>query len=403
MMKTTLFVSLTILMNCNTAFAQDCKTNADLDAMPGKYLTTAQYSWPAVRAEYYNNLSSAADKTTAKKMLEQIEKIEQQSHAAFSLTGGNWENVYSTKGYSYLGNTKLGTYTFQAALYEYFCNSGKLKRNGEYSTVLRIYVNAIPINTIDPILQKPFGSSMGEYDLGLQFMDWKNHKPADVNAQLIPLFNYMSCTSQSLVEAINTGDNYFQDVDPKDVKPNNRNIYITRYWFIKKNNLPVLVPVSRKEYLQSLLEYYDREKLYFPKLIAKLTEEHNNDVKLYTNWAADVNDKIAVVKKALSDHNESWLSAQAVINRTEDVALTYKAKLAERTNYKRFWDFSGTGNKSEPLYKYNPDYFKTITQGPAKPQIISIAFRYVTIASSLRMLNNFSDNFDFSAVKKMVE
>lgn len=402
-MKIKLLISIAISFCYYTAFAQDCKTNADLDAMHGKYLTAAQYPWPAVRAEYYNNLSSAADKTTAKKTLEQIEKIEQQSHAAFSLTGGNWENVYSTKGYSYLGNTKLGTYTFQAALYEYFCNSGKLKRNGEYSTVLRIYVNAIPINTIDPILQKPFGSSMGEYDLGLQFMDWKNHKPADVNAQLIPLFNYMSCTSQSLVEAINTGDNYFQDVDPKDVKPNNRNIYVTRYWFIKKNNLPVLVPVSRKEYLQSLLEYYDREKLYFPKLIAKLTEEHNNDVKLYTNWAADVNDKIAVVKKALSDHNESWLSAQAVINRTEDVALTYKAKLAERTNYKRFWDFSGTGNKSEPLYKYNPDYFKTITQGPAKPQIISIAFRYVTIASSLRMLNNFSDNFDFSAVKKMVE
>ncbi len=164
-----------------------------------------------------------------------------------------------------------------------------------------------------------------------------------------------------------------------------------------------MIPVSRNEYLLSLLEYYDREKIYFRKLVAKLTEEHNNDIKQYTNWEADIADKIAVVKKALSDHNEGWLSAQAVINRTEDAALNYKAKLTERTNYKRFWDFSGTGNKSEPLYKYNPEYFKTIAQGPAKPQIVSIAFRYVTIASSLRMLDNVTNNFNFDAIKKMLE
>ncbi|MBP9104134.1 MAG: hypothetical protein KBF82_09740 [Chitinophagaceae bacterium] len=402
-MKITLLLCTAILFSNNNTFSQDCKTNADLDAVPGKYLTAAQYPWPAVRAEYFNNLATSADKAIAKLTLSQLEKIEAQSHTGFSLTGGNWENTYSSKGYSYLGNTKLGAYTFQAALYEYFCNNGKMKRNSEYSTVLRIYANAIPIKTLDPLLQNPFGSSMGDYDLGLQFMDWKNHKPADVNAQLIPLFTYMSCTSQSLIDAINTGSNYFQDVDTKDIKPNNRNIYITRYWFIKKKNLPVLIPVSRNEYLLSLLEYYDREKIYFRKLVAKLTEEHNNDIKQYTNWEADIADKIAVVKKALSDHNEGWLSAQAVINRTEDAALNYKAKLTERTNYKRFWDFSGTGNKSEPLYKYNPEYFKTIAQGPAKPQIVSIAFRYVTIASSLRMLDNVTNNFNFDAIKKMLE
>jgi len=395
--------TIVTLLLTQQVFSQDCKTNADLDAMPGKYLTAAQYPWPAARAEYFNNLTSPADKAMAKQTLGQIEKIEEQSHAGFSLTGGNWENIYSTKGYGYLGNSKLGAYTFQSALYEYFCNSGKMKRNGEFSTVLRIYVNAIPINTLDPFLQNPFGSSMGEYDLGFQYMDWKNHKSADVNAQLIPLFTYMSCSNQSLLDAINTGNNYFEDTEPKDIKANNRSNFITRYWFIKKKNLPVLLPVTRKEYLQSLLEYYEREKLYFPKLIAKLSEEHSNSVKQYSNWQADVTDKIAIVQHALSNNKEEWLSAQAVVNRIEDASQTYKAKLAESTNHNRFWSFYSAEKKSEPLYKYNPEYFKTIAQGPAKPQIISIAFRYVTIASSLRMLDNVTNNFNFEAIRKMVE
>ena len=60
--------------------AQDCKTTAELDVVPGKYLTAAQYPWPAARAEYYSKMNTAADKAMAKKVLEQIEKTEQKSH-----------------------------------------------------------------------------------------------------------------------------------------------------------------------------------------------------------------------------------------------------------------------------------------------------------------------------------
>lgn len=295
--------------------AQDCKTNADLDATPGKYLTAAQYPWPAARAEYFNNMKTAADKAMAKKTLEQIEKTEQQSHAGFNLTGGNWENVFSTTGYQYLSNTKLGQYTFQAALYEFFCANGKAKRNSEYSTVLRIYVNQLQLTTLDRFLSGPFGSSLGSYDFGLQYADWKNHKPADVNAKLINLFTYITCNNSSLLEAINSGNGYFQDVAEKDIKPNNRSNYIYRYWFVKKNDLPVLIPVSRKEYLQSLLEYYEREKIYFQKLIAELTADRSNDIKYYSNWQADVDNKISIVNKALKENTEEWLAKQAIVNK----------------------------------------------------------------------------------------
>jgi hypothetical protein len=399
MKKIILLKTIAALLLVQQVAAQDCKTNADADAAPGKYLTAAQYPWPAVRGEYFNKMATPADKAMAKQVLGQIEKIEAQSHTAFNLTGGNWENIYSSDGYMYFANSRLGRYSLQSALYEYFCSKGKLVRNTEYSAVLRIYANAIPINTLSNFLYNPFGSIMNGNDFGFQYLDWKNHKSADVNAQLISLFTYISCNSQSLLDAINSGNNYFQDVAEKEIKANNRNNYIYRYWFVKKNDRPVLLPVSRKEYLQSLLEYYEREKLQIPMQI----KEYKSIPKQYTGWEADLSDKIAVVKKALSENKEEWLLKQAVINYVADKSQTYKARLTEATNYNRFWKFYDDENKGEPLYKYNPDYFKTTAQSPAKPQIISIVFRYVTIPSSLRMLNNFTKNFDFNALRKMVE
>ena len=383
--------------------AQDCKTSSELDGTPGKFLTAAQYPWPAVRAQYFNNMATATDKAMAKKTLADVEKTEIKSHAGFNLTGGNWENYYTTDGYQYLGNTKLGQYSFQASLHEFFCINGKLKRNDEYSSVLRIYVNQLQLTTLDKFLSNPFGNSFGSYDYGMQYVDWKNHKPADVNAQMISLFTYLTCNNQQLLEAINSGSNYFQDVAEKDLKPNNRNNPVYRYWFIGKKDIPVLIPVSRKEYLQSLLEYYEREKIYFPKLVTNLTNDHDASVKYYTGWEKDVTDKINVVKKALSEHNEEWLSAQAVVNQAEDNSQTYNAKLTEQTNYKRFWKFYDNEKRSAPVYQYNPAYFKPSAQGSARPQLITIAFRYVTIPSSLRMLNNFTNNFDIEALRKMVE
>lgn len=383
--------------------AQDCKTSAELDATPGKYLTAAQYPWPAVRAEYFNKMATAADKAMAKKILGDLEKTEAQSHTGFNLTGGNWENYYTSEGNQYLGKTKLGQYSFQAALYEYFCTKGKLTRNSEYSSVLRMYVNQLQLTILDKFLSAPFGSSFPTYDFGMQFQDWKNHKPADVNAQLISLFTYMTCNNQELIKSINTGENYFQDVADKDIKPNNRNNYIYRYWFIKKKDMPVLVPVSRKEYLQSLLEYYEREKIHFTKLVAQLKEDKSSSLKYYANWEKDVADKISVVNKALSENDEKWLSAQAIINPSEDNSKRYNAKLPEQTNYNRFWKFYDGEKNLGGLYKYNPEYFKASAKGPASPQLITIAFRYVTIPSSLRMLDNFTKKFDFDAVRKMVE
>ena len=124
--------------------------------------------------------------------------------------------------------------------------------------------------------------------------------------------------------------------------------------------------------------------------------------KKYNSWEADVADKITIVNKTIKENTEEWLAKQAVVNKLEDASQNYKAKLTEQTNYNRFWKFYDNGNKSQPLYKYNPEYFKADAASPAKPQFITIAFRYVTIPSSLRMFNNFTKQFDFEALNKLL-
>jgi len=125
--------------------------------------------------------------------------------------------------------------------------------------------------------------------------------------------------------------------------------------------------------------------------------------KNYNSWEADVADKITIVNKTIKENTEEWLANQAIVNKLEDASQNYKAKLTEQTNYNRFWMFYDNENKSQPLYKYNPEYFKADAASPAKPQFISIAFRYVTMPSSLRMFNNFIKSFSFEAVKKILQ
>ncbi|MBP8766302.1 MAG: hypothetical protein KBH30_12355, partial [Ferruginibacter sp.] len=85
MKKRILIISIvTISIFSQQLKAQDCKTSAELDASPGKYLTAAQYPWPAARTEYFSKMTTATDKAMAKKILGDLEKTEAQSHAGFN-------------------------------------------------------------------------------------------------------------------------------------------------------------------------------------------------------------------------------------------------------------------------------------------------------------------------------
>ena len=152
----------------------------------------------------------------------------------------------------------------------------------------------------------------------------------------------------------------------------------------------MLVPVTRKEYLESLLEYFEREKLYFAKQSA-------GSGKGYENWQGIVEGKKAKVVSLLKENSTEWLSKQAVINFTEDSYQNQKQKLPEYTSSFTFRKFYDNENGACPLYKYNPACFSATTQSPANPQFITLSFRYASMPVHLRLLDNFTKNFDRSA------
>lgn len=403
-MKTYLFFFLSIAF-CN-AKAQEamtrtvqkgdpCISKEELATAAGKHFTAAQYPWPAVRAGYFNKMTTAADKTTARQTLEQIEKLEQQSQAGFTVAGGTWEAYYSTEGYEYAGNTKLADYRFQTAFHEYLCINKKVDRNSEYSTVLRAYVNKLPVNTLNQFMRGMAKTGDERY---LQ-KDWKAYK-AGVASPEINLFTYLECSNRELIAAINSGKGYWQNVPENEITKNTYN-HIYRYWFVKKADVPLLLPVSRKEYLESLLEFYDREPLYLPKSINYTSISEEGRQIYYGNIPTVIASKKAIVNKVLKENSAEWLSRQAVVNGQEDLYLNQKQKLPEYSSNFTFHKFYDNEKGGGPLYKYNPAYFSG-KPSPASPEFIVVVFRYVSMPAHLRLINNFTDNFDKEAWCKLL-
>lgn len=407
-MKSYLFILLLVLVATDRLQAQPsanqavqkgdpCNSKEELENMPGKYFTAAQYPWPAVRAEYFKKMTTAPEKATGKRILEQIEKLEQQSRSGFALAGGFWEAYYSTEGYNYFARKKLADYRFQTAFHEYLCINKKVERNSEYSTVLRVYINSLPINTLSRYI-KGISNAGGRYSRYF-YKDWKSYKPG-VAAPEIDVFTYLECSNKDLITAINSGKDYWQDIPENEIRKNTYD-HIYRYWFVKRANDPLLLPVSRKEYLESLLEFYDREALYIPKSTDYETGSEQKRQKYYGDLQAVLAGKKAIVSKTLKESPAEWLSGQAIVNGQEDRYLNQKQNLPEYSSDLTFHKFYDNEKGGGPLYKYNPAYFSS-GQSPATSEFMAIVFRYVSKPAHLRLINNFTENFDKEAWQNLI-
>ncbi len=374
-----------------------CNSKEELENAPGKYFTAAQYPWPAVRAEYFNKMTTAPEKATGKRILEQIEKLEQQSRSDFALAGGFWETYYSTEGYNYFAGKKLADYRFQTAFHEYLCINKKVERNSEYSTVLRVYINSLPINTLSRYI-KGISNASGRYSKYF-YKDPEGYKPG-MAAPEIDVFTYLECSNKELITAINSGKDYWQDIPENEIRKNTYD-HIYRYWFVKRADEPLLLPVSRKEYLESLLEFYDREALHIPKSTNYETGSQQNRQTYYGDLPAVLANKKAIVSKLLKENSVEWLSSQAIVNGQEDRYLNQKQKLPEYSSDLTFHKFYDNEKEGGPLYKYNPAYFSA-GQSPATPEFMAVVFRYVSKPTHLRLINNFTENFDKVAWQKLI-
>jgi len=408
--------------------AQTCQSSKDLETIPGKQIDAANCEWPQQKAHWFDALGTPANKTTANTVLTKIETLEKQSRSNFVFTGGVLKSGFSSKEPAYTSSQfLLATYDLNIGCHEYICVKNALKVNGEYSIVFRAYINrfkdmAYAFTALD---QSAFYATPGKFD-----------------SRYIRLHDFIRFNDKRVLDAItNDGKAYYQDVPDDKVKPGNRSIFITRHWYLTKSGVPLFVPVTRKEYLEALLEYYDREKIQVGNAVKEIEKAYADRVKnangnqqrlddakrsydialaRYPDWQQRVTTKTILANKALKENDAAWLSMPAVVKSKQEnlswrnyygpdpndyVTIDgYNADTkedAQKTGaftFSGFWDDKG----GDVLYKYNPEYFKA-NSSPVSPRMIELAYRYVKTPLGERLVENFSNNFNFDAVRKMLE
>lgn len=408
--------------------AQACQSSKDLEAIPGKQIDAANCEWPQQRAHWFDALGTPANKTVANTVLTKIETLEKQSRSNFVFTGGVLKSGFSSKEAAYTSSQfLLATYDLNIGCHEYICVKNALKVNGEYDIVFRAYVNRFKD------LQYAFNTLHEQVFYAT---------PYKFDSKYIKLHDFIRIPDKTMYEAIaGNGTSFYQDVPDDKVKPGNRSIYITRHWYITKPGVPLLEPVSRKEYLEALLEYFDREKLQTSNAIREIEKTYATRVKnaagnqqrlddakrsytidlaRYPNWQQRIATKVELVNKALKENTSEWLSKPTVVKSKQEnfswqnsygpgsneyVRIDgYNADTkedAQKTGaftFSGFWDDKG----GDVLYRYNPEYFKTNSSTIA-PRMIELAYRYVKTPLGQNLVDNFTNNFDFDAVRKMLE
>ncbi len=357
-----------------------CQNSAELDSIAGKYENAAAYPYPARRAEYFRYLKTPAEKALAKRVIEQIENLELKSRANFNLTGGVIKNQFDSADYEYYGKHLLGGYRFDSHWYEYYCAKGKQDVSPGYSTVLRIGVNLPLSESFGVRVRYAFGGKLTSFN-SVRYKNWK------ANTKITPRMAHMQfleVSSEDFLKTLNSGKGFYQTVPENEIRKGERQ-YIQRIWFFTKNNLPYIVPVSRKEFLEALLEYYEIEKEYF--------DLRKNEAK--PNWASQYAAKKASVQKILTENNETWLMKQAIVDR----GISDNSEKYGEFGFERFSE-NANGVK---LYKFNDAVFSNDPKDAAKPKLIIVSYRFVPLPSSLRLIDNFTKNFDFNSVQKLVE
>jgi hypothetical protein len=406
--------------------AVPCQDQAEADKLPGKYTDHTQPKYPI------NLKGSAQEKAAMTKMLITLEKMEEASRKDFTLTGCVARVSFANLGkknfsaYSYLN------YEYQLGVYQNVCHVTEhvVKTVGEYRTVLRVGVNpAVASGGIIP------GGTGSFYLTDRNIM----HYEIPIDAKVGPNYNNDSQSNPSRIslyvsEAMvlsGRSDDYknkhgdflklingdgsvetwmsgsrYDKPNPKGYK------LIDKHWLITKPGVPLLIPVTRKQFLEDLLEYYEIEKANFFYSVAEQMKNNagvasENSKKRLAALEADkaaypqiYEAQKARVQQILATEKAEWLQKPAVVANGTNID-DYNQRLA---NIGKFYE--AEGEKTTAFYTYNPEYFKAGASQPTKPVLFEVQFRYELGPErgfSERLFNNFISNYDFKALRKMLE
>lgn len=418
-------IIIILLALTQQAHAQDCQSAKDLEILPGKVIDAAHCEWPQQKAHWLDALGTAANKAMANTVLTKIETLEKQSRNNYNLKGCVLKTTFSgNTAATIAGKYPLASYDLNMGCYEYICIKNKMMVNSEYENVFRAYVNRYTG------IENAFSFSDEAYYY---------ETPKKYNGQFISLHDFIKMDAS---KNINNGKGFYQDVAEATLKQGNRSVYMTRHWYFTKPGALLFVPVTRKAYLEALLVYYEREKLLIADKIKDIEDESAGMMKnpqkypqlyedgkrnlvikkaKYPDWQQKIETKKAIVQKVLKENTVAWLAQPAVIKakaetfswkktygsgpndevwiETRNVDTKEDAQKTGSFTFSGFWDNKGGAT----LYQYNPDYFKGAEKSPVKPYMIELTYRYVKTSLGQSLVENFTKNFDFDAVRNMLE
>ncbi|HNR74530.1 MAG TPA: hypothetical protein PKH83_02610 [Cyclobacteriaceae bacterium] len=381
---------------------------------------------------------TATTKPAMTKNLIAIEKLEEASRKDFKLTGCAARVSFSGGGSTSYGKSTYTSYGYQLGVYAYVCHVKELttKIVGEYQTVLRININpdvvfggnSLRPGTGDLSFSKTATTLMWSYDfpadalLGPNYESDRIKNPSKVSTY-ISESNLLAGRSSAYKSyhddflKLNAGNGYTENYmrgSLYDKVTENSYRLIDRRYLITKPGIPLLIPVSRKQYLQDMLEYFEIEKANFNYRVDELLKNsatNNSDfgIQQKKTWQAHkaactqhYEAKKAKVKELLATKSEEWLQQPAVVaggNATKDVTQ----RLAQTGVFYEMEDYD---KNIFALYVLNPAYFTTSTGPSTTPTLIEVSFRYELNKDkgfSERLINNFEKNFDFEALRKMLD
>lgn len=257
---------------------QSVPCNGDADNLPGKYTDHNNPKYPS------SLKGTAADKAAMIKQLIAIEKLEESSRNNFQLTGCVARVSFSGGDKNIAGNFIHTGYGYQLGVYQNVCHVTEhiVKTVGEYRTVLRVNVNPLLVGNY------LLAGGTGEFYLTDENRSVRYEIPIDAKAgpnYSKDRMNHPSHISQYISEEmllkgrsdnyknkhadflkLINGDGFVENWlnGSRDDKPDPKAYkWVDRHYLIIRPGVPLLVPVTRKQYLEDLMEYYEIEKANF--------------------------------------------------------------------------------------------------------------------------------------------
>ena len=420
---------LILLLSTLTANAQNCTEETVLKE-PGRYLDN--YTGKGLRKEAFTPVEIA----NARKTLTAIAGLCKKN---LVFTGGQAKASFMLNSKGHYNQQTAGSYMYNLGFHAFVCHvqTRQLRIVDEYANVLRITVNpgferaTFSFDSDAPAFRNPMNSQ-------------------DIHAPRININGHYAFGNAAIVDAINNGKGFI-DLSDELIAPNtmlaeNRpgkgygfvlgnsfekahgTSYVYRHWYLTHTDIPFLIPVTRKKFLQDLLEYYEREK-------SALSLEVQRQIKLYQSYiasdkkngyssennenflaklqgdAAEINTvnekKKAYAQNLLSSKDENWLNEPAAVAKENKTFTTYDSvnKRSKESTWGRFYftEFY-TGKNGVYLYYINPDYLKKYPPASAKPSVLKIMYRFrATEAFGISVNESYIIKLDINGLRKLLD